>query len=68
MHTINQNTFRSAFVSQVFKAIKCQADDWALTNCAVVNDEDFRSDTKYVKDNSSKLLFKHTKIKIHLDT
>jgi hypothetical protein len=33
------------------------ADDWALTNCAVVNDEDFRSDTKYVKVNHINIIF-----------
>ncbi|XP_050532726.1 vesicle-fusing ATPase 1-like [Daktulosphaira vitifoliae] len=33
----------------IFKAVKCLADDWAITNCAIVNDEDFRNDTKYIE-------------------
>lgn len=43
------------------------SDDWALTNCVVINDEDFRSDTKYVIiEYVLKLLLNHTQININL--
>lgn len=42
-------------------------DEWALTNCVMINDDDFSSDTKYVTiEYTINLLLKHTQINIHL--
>lgn len=30
------------------KAAKCPSDELAITNCALINPDDFPSDTKYV--------------------